>query len=321
VLAPFVLGRRKHVVIYLDVIWLLNFGIDMLLLILTGLVLKLKLNKWRVCIGALFGSCIVFLYFSPLATFVIHPVTKLVYSGLIVFITFGYKRFRFFFKTLCTLYFVSFVTGGGLLGLHFFFQSEVEWMNGVMSTYSGGMGDPISWLFLLIGFPLLWYFSKKQMDDIEVKKIKYDQIVKVEIKVDDVLLQLKGLIDSGNQLYDPITNTPVMIADAARCQDSFPKDFMEQIKSVDNLYDSACEHQYSHRLRIVPYRGIGQESEFLLALKPDEIKIEMKEETIVTKNGLIGFNQTPLSADGEYDCIVHPKIISSGKQPVTRKIS
>lgn len=299
--------------IYLDIIWLLNFGIDAFLLILTGVILKKRLITWRVLLGAFIGSSIVLLYFSPLANVISHPVTRLFYSLCMVFITFGFKRFRNFLQTLCTFYFVTFMIGGGLIGLHYFFQAQTEWVNGVVTTKTTGMGDPVSWGFLLIGFPLLWYFSKKQIDEIEVKKIHYDQVVNVEIKIEHIHIVMKGLIDSGNQLYDPITKTPVMILDINHFKSEFPSGLINQVKTMDNLQLDEEEHVLTNRIRIIPYRGVGQSHQFLLALKPDEVRVKMNNEWFQTSKVLIGLNDTPLSSNGEYECIVHPKMFSNAK--------
>ncbi|HZH63101.1 MAG TPA: sigma-E processing peptidase SpoIIGA, partial [Metabacillus sp.] len=83
--------------IYLDVIWLLNFSFDLLLLVLTAIVLKRKINKFRLVLAALIGSSIVIMMFTPLAFIATHPYGKMVISILMVLSAFGFKRFRFFF--------------------------------------------------------------------------------------------------------------------------------------------------------------------------------------------------------------------------------
>ncbi len=50
---------------------------------------------------------------------------------------------------------------------------------------------------LFFGFPVIYYFSKKRIESVEVTKIHYDQIVKVKIQLAEEELELAGLIDSG----------------------------------------------------------------------------------------------------------------------------
>lgn len=307
--------------IYLDVIWLLNFLFDGLLLLLTAIILKRKVRKIRVIVGALIGSSIVLLMFTPLAPLASHPIVKLIYSVMITLTTFGYKRFSSFLQTLLTFYFTTFVIGGGMIGVHYFFEYELEITDNVLVTTTTGFGHPVSWGFVLIGFPLVWYFAKKQIDSIEMKKIHYDQIVNVTISIDDSSIELKGLIDSGNQLYDPITKTPVMVVDIERLMNFIPKQLIEQSQNINHLgldHGNELAHKWESRVRIIPYRGVGQDHQFLLALKPDYITIVHNSELIKVKKALVGLNHTTLSSEGDYDCIVHPKMLtSSSVQPAS----
>ncbi|MFS0861403.1 sigma-E processing peptidase SpoIIGA [Fredinandcohnia sp. 179-A 10B2 NHS] len=303
--------------IYLDVIWLLNFSFDALLLLLTAFILKRRIIKWRIVVGAFIGSLLVLLIVSPFATIASHPLTKLLFSFAIVGVAFGYKRFRYFFQGLLTFYFTTFMIGGGMIGVHYFLEFEVAVLDGVLLTDSTRYGNPISWGFVLLGFPILWYFSKNRISDIETKQIFYDQIVDVTIQIDDVELKARGLIDSGNQLFDPITKRPVMILDTPKFESYFPKSLIEQSKNIELLTsDSLTEpHKWENRVRLIPYRGVGQNHQFLFALIPDLITIHKGNEDIIVKKGLIALNHTTLSTDGEYDCIVHPKMLVSSTIP------
>ncbi|MBD8068381.1 sigma-E processing peptidase SpoIIGA [Bacillus sp. PS06] len=306
--------------IYLDIIWLLNFLFDFMLLLLTAIILKRKIVKWRIFLAALLGSTIVLLMFMPIQSLASHPIVKILFSCLIILTAFGYKKFRYFFQGLLTFYFTTFMIGGGMIGVHYFFEYEVSITNNVMATSTTGFGDPISWLFVFIGFPLAWYFSKQQIDHIETKKIHYDQIVTVEVSIDHISFSLKGLIDSGNQLYDPISKSPVMILDTKKIEHILPKSILEQSKNLDSLGTNTTEesHPWESRIRLVPYRAVGQDHQFLLALKPDEITLYYNNEKIRVKKALVALNHTTLSSVDEYQCIVHPKmLITSSVQPAS----
>jgi stage II sporulation protein GA (sporulation sigma-E factor processing peptidase) len=299
--------------IYLDIIWLLNFSFDLFLLLLTAIVLKRKIFKVRIFLAALLGSCIVLMMFSPLAFITIHPIGKLIMSMIMVWVAFGFKRFRFFFQSLLTFYFVAFMVGGGMIGAHYFLQAEMSYLDGVLMTNSTGFGHPISWLFVLIGFPIVWMFSRNRLEGLEAKKIHFDQLVTVSIRVDSIQFTLKGLVDSGNQLFDPITRSPVMIIDTLKAQDYIPQQLVNQAIQ-DDVMKSMSEsgndsHPWEHRVRIIPYRVVGSEHQFLLGFKPDEVWIETKNEKIKVHKTIVGLNRTKLSSEDEYECIVHPKML------------
>lgn len=298
--------------IYLDIIWLLNFCFDALLLWLTAYILKRKTVWWRIALGALIGSSLVLLMVSPLSYYAAQPIVKLGFSVFIVGAAFGFKRFRYFMQGLLMFYFSTFMVGGGMIAVHYLIQSEGSGVNmAKVYSHSASFGHPISWFFVLAGFPLLLYFSKQRLAHIEVKKVQYEEIVDVTIAIHDLALNLKGLIDSGNQLYDPMTGAPVMIIDMTKKGHLFPEEIAAQSKNL-NAFSFSLEgglEGWEERIRLIPYRGVGQDHQFLLALKPDKILIQTKTELLNVKKGLIALNHTPLSADGEFDCIVHPKMI------------
>ena len=62
--------------------------------------------------------------------------------------------------------------------------------------------------------------------DSRLSKIEYDVLSDVMIEINGITFMLKGLIDSGNQLYDPITNTPVMIVSSPALADKLPKEIL-----------------------------------------------------------------------------------------------
>lgn len=305
--------KESDVKIYLDVIWLLNFCFDALLLLLTAFILKRHVKKRRLIGGAFIGSSIVLLMFTPFSPIVEHPAGKLAFSVVIVMVTFGFKRFRYFFQNLFSFYFATFLMGGGIIGAHSLLQSHSVVRNGVMITNQTGFGDPISWLFIVAGFPALWFFSKRRIDDIETKNIQYEERVSVQADLGGQMLHVRGLIDSGNQLYDPLTKTPVMIIYIDKLEPIFGAaetmiirntDPLEAIEQLDDSF------RFLDKMRLIPYRGVGQQNQFLLCIKPDHVTIMTKEEMVSADKCLIGISTTKLSADGEFDAIIHPKMLS-----------
>ncbi len=56
-------------------------------------------------------------------------------------------------------------------------------------------------------------FSRRRVEAIREKKLRFEHIIEVKIVWDGRPLMLRGLIDSGNQLVDPLTKTPVMVVE------------------------------------------------------------------------------------------------------------
>ncbi|KHF40770.1 sigma-E processing peptidase SpoIIGA [Halalkalibacter okhensis] len=295
--------------LYIDVIWLLNLCIDYLLIALTALVLKRRFHHIRMILAAVFASLIVFLMFSPVASLFYEPWMKFLYSAVIVFIAFGFKRFQYFLQGLFMFYFVAFMTGGGLFALHYFWNTEMDVLDGIVHVNSGYFGSGISWLFVLIGFPLIWYFSKHRFETIEMKRVQYDQIVDVDITIAGYTFRTKGLIDSGNQLSDPLTKKPVMIIEAKLLYPFFSEQSVNHILRFHEHTQEGGDERLLERACIIPYRVIGQSEPFITGLRPDKVKVIHQEEQFETTNVLLGLQEKELSPDGVFNCIVHPKLV------------
>jgi stage II sporulation protein GA (sporulation sigma-E factor processing peptidase) len=298
-------------VVYLDVIWSLNLLFDSLLLYLTAIFLKRTIRIWRVLAGGFIGSLIILLSFTPIHDYTSMPLSKLLCSIFMVLTTFGYKRMSFFIKALFTLYISTFLIGGALIGTHFFLQND-----SIMITGLKGFGDPISWLFVFIGFPIAWHFSKKNIEGMEMTKIQFDQILNVSLQISTETYTFKGLVDSGNQLYDPISKLPVMFVSIKNQVDGMSEPIKQMAGNPEALIMGTEEFssEWQNRLRIVPCKVVGQEHQLIVAVKPDSIMLEKNGEQFLCEKGLVSFTMQELSPDDSFQCIVHPKMLTGPKQ-------
>lgn len=285
--------------------------------------LKRNYSLWRILLGGFIGSLIILLAFTPLTTYTSHPISKLVFSIIMVMVSFGYKRFRFFITGLMAFYFTTFLIGGSLIGTHYFIQFDIELTSSVFLTSVKGFGDPISWLFVLLGFPIAWQFSKKNVDHVEMTKIKYDQIVGVSMQITNKQLVLKGLIDSGNHVYDPISRLPVMFISLQKITNELPKELASLFENSEEVISGKKEIsiEWQSKIRIIPFRVMGKEHQFMLAIKPDALWIEKDKEITKVERGLVSFTNQQLSSDDSFDCIVHPKMLTGKKTKVQEKVS
>ncbi|HLU21984.1 MAG TPA: sigma-E processing peptidase SpoIIGA [Bacillaceae bacterium] len=297
-------------VVYLDIIWLLNLLVDSLLLWTTSIFLKRKIHPVRIFLGGLLGSIIILLAITPIANVATNPFVKIGLSILMVYIAFGFKRLTSFLSSLLTFYFATFLMGGILLGTHYFLTFNLDLQSAVVLESVRGFGDPVSWLFLLAAFPLAWHFSKRRIDGITVSNIQYDVLMDVSIDINGLKLELKGLIDSGNQLYDPISKTPVMIISVNTIKDMIPNAILTLADEENDVYASISElpPEWSNIMRIIPAKSIGRSNQLLCAFKPQHLSVGKENEAREERKALIVFSNQQLSSDGRFQCIIHPKM-------------
>ena len=299
-------------VAYLDLILLLNWLFDCLLLYWTSILSKRKPKPVRLALAGLVGALFVLLSFTSFGHLANSVWLKLAVSLIMIFIAFGFLRLKLFVKTCFLFYFVTFLTGGILMGIHFLFSYQLvaSPSNGLFYV-TKSYGDPVSWLFVMIGFPCAWIYAKRVFDDMESSVMLHTGIVDVVIKMKEYSFACKGLIDTGNQLYEPITNNPVMILSVASQAGNFPADVLQLLQEPikgEKLSDYMGS-SWGERLRVIPYKVVGKEQQLMLAFRPDSIHITSDNIAGYVQKGIVAITVQTLSHDGVYECIIHPRMM------------
>ncbi|MEH6940538.1 sigma-E processing peptidase SpoIIGA [Bacillus sp. JJ722] len=300
-------------VAYIDLIILLNWCFDSLLLYWTSILLKRKTSFRRIVLGGGIGSILILFFFSPFYNWANSVFVKILFSLLMIFITFGFYRLKTFLKASAMFYFITFLTGGILLGFHFLFSFEFLAADTTYFYTPKSYGDPVSWLFVLGGFPAAWIYSKRIFGEMEMTNLLHEGILNVEIKIKDCFLTCTGFIDTGNQLYEPITNTPVMILSVSQLQERIPKDVMELLQETisSNNISKSIHSSWGERMHIIPYKVLGMDQQLLIAFRPDWIQLSIGDRRGRIHRGLVALTLQTVSHDETYNCIVHPRMAAS----------
>lgn len=295
--------------VFLDIIWLLNFLFDSLLLFLTNFILKRHALKRNIFAAGFLGSLIIFAPLFSTTSFFLTPIGKIIVSMLMILIAFGYRDFRYFIMNWLIFYLCTFVAGGALFGVHYLLLSYDGNGYAFVTKTISGFGDPISWLFVMIMFPLVLFISRGTFDHLVDVKIQYDQIIDVKIVIDGMTIPLKGLIDSGNHLYDPLTKKPVMFASLEKIERMIPGELVRVFENVHELASVNDTLLNQWKITVIPYRVVGQENKILAAMQPDKVEFQYAEKVLETKQVLVAFVRQNFSRDHYFDCIIHPKML------------
>lgn len=301
-------------VLYLDAVWMLNLLIDACLLKLTALMLSRKVSRLRLWSGAVLASMVVLILFTPLSFLIAHPSGKFLFSVLIILTTFGFGRLSSFVQNLAAFYFAAFAVGGGLFGLHYFFQNSSFYANGtLLSTMN--FGDPVSWIFVIAGFPLLWFFSKKRFDQVVTRKWERSTVTGIQIRIFDQNIRTDALIDSGNKLYDPLTRVPVMFLSRSVCQGTIPEPFFQPLQpECFQEIQEQLPTEWLEKLSWIPYRSVDGIPRSLLAFRPDEVLVTHEGRLLSCKKVLVALTDQLLSPSGEFGAILHPDMLLHGRR-------
>ncbi|MDD5888891.1 MAG: sigma-E processing peptidase SpoIIGA [bacterium] len=184
--------------IYLDLVFLLNFFFDFILLYGTSKILKNVVRLGRLLLGSLVAATSVFLLFIELNSISLF-LLKFGLSILIILVTFGKRGFL---KNISYFYLVSIILGGSLYLLNISFNYENK---GILFVNNG---LSINFILMLIASPIILFCYVRQTI---IYKNTYGNIYEVVIKIGKEKYKLKGMIDTGNQLVDPYRKRAVIL--------------------------------------------------------------------------------------------------------------
>lgn len=298
-------------VVYIDIIFLINVLIDGTLIWTTAWSRKLRLHWWRLVLSAVIGgSYAVFLFFPSLG-FMYTFLIKLAFSLVMLLTAFGFGGMTHFLRNVGTFYLINFVAAGAVVGCMYVLQSSNDIINGIMF----GRGAKGTLPLLVISIPLALWMYRRVVHALKRKQEMTSFMAKVDVHIDEVASSCTGLIDTGNQLYDPLTKTPVMVMEASQWEEWIPKTWLDKIRraEVDQIVNAIGTEPFiwQDRLRLVPYRGVNRSTQFMLALKPDRVVITTDSGQIEAVKVLIGLDGGRLSSDNAYQAIIHPSLVQN----------
>ena len=188
--------------IYIDLLLLLNFIYDFLLLISIDIILKRHISILRIILSSIIGALSIVLLFLPFCKSILF-LLKILVSIIMVLIAFKYKNIKYTFTNIVYLYMCSIILGGFLYFLNVEFSYKKVGLIFFHDKFS------INYLAFLILAPLIlgvYIYQHKKY------KSTYNFNIKMQIVfLNGKILSCTGFIDSGNKLKDPISKKYVII--------------------------------------------------------------------------------------------------------------
>ena len=248
--------------IYIDLVLLLNFGFDLILLFSVAIILRRQTNLKKLIIGALIGSITIFSMFINLNSFFLFLI-KIIISILMSLETFGYKNIKYTLKNLFYLYTSSIILGGFL----YFLNIEFSYKNTGLVFYYNGLS--INFIILIILSPIIIYAYVKQA--LELKN-NYSNYYNIDIYLKNgKVIPTTAFLDTGNKLEDPYKKRPIILLNKELLTLDYKKD-----KILLVPYDSLNNHGLLKC--IIPEKifiqGIGFKTNFLVGISNEKIKMD-----------------------------------------------
>lgn len=171
--------------VYLDLIIVINFFYDFLIISSTSTLLKRNVPVVKILVSSLIGEVsLITLFVSFDKLFLI--IFKVLLSVIMIFISFGREKFL---ENIFYFYVITIILGG-------------------TSYLLGGDGYLINVILLVLVSPIvITLYIKMMRENSEKLKVMHDVII-----IDgEFTYKFNGYLDTGNKLIDPITKLPVLM--------------------------------------------------------------------------------------------------------------
>jgi len=244
--------------IYLDLIMILNFFIDFILLLTVSLILKRNISLTRIMFGSFIGGLSILFLFFDMNSIVLF-IFKMIVSVLMTLITFKYINIKYTLINLLYLYMSSIILGG------FLYLLNIEFSYKKVGIIFINNGLSVNFIFLLVFSPIILYIYIKQTKNL---RYNYSNYYNIEIINKNKRYKYTAYMDSGNVLVDSLTKKSVILIDKR--------------KLLFNIKE----------FRLIPYMGVGG-SNMIKVVKIDKLLFNNKE----YNNVLLGIMDS-ISLDG-----------------------
>jgi len=290
--------------IYLDVLLLENIIMNYLIIWLTSIIIKVQTNRIKIFTASTVGALYALLLFFPGYRVLYSMVMKVLLSFLMVVIAFTPSKFREFIKQLSMFYLISFVLGGAVFGLFYFTNTGLPLVNGIFFIRGVSPNILVGAGILTLVFVRLCVMPLYNL--LEKRALYFNFTVCSEGKE----IRLKGLLDTGNTLYDPITHYPVIVAEYSAIKEIIPEGLKKMFEenqdgNLQDLYTRVKETDWISKLRLIPFSSLGKEKGMLLGFKADRVMIKNKS----FKETIIAVYTKSLSQNGEYKALLNPELL------------
>ena len=262
--------------IYAEYFFIENLIANGMMLYLTAGIWKMPVSKGRLTAGAAIASFYAFGIFSPYSGVLYHPVSKLLFSCLLIWLVFGKTSYRMKAKLIFTFYGTGILLGGAVTALLYFTQTT--------GTVSGGVFyfDRLTYFSVLTALLAGYCLIRAFMSLLKDRSSRNPILQPVILCSEKMEKRLMGLVDTGNFLTEPSTGLPVAIGEYEAVKDFFPP-------------------AAQAKLLPVPYRSIGKEAGMLMG-----VKVQIQGDKIEKTECILALYRGKLSEDGDCQLILPP---------------
>ncbi|MDR1589189.1 MAG: sigma-E processing peptidase SpoIIGA [Oscillospiraceae bacterium] len=277
-------------VVYADAVFLLNFIIDYILLLITAKICGCGARRARLAAAAALGG----LYALAAA---IYPDGPLTAAPAVMAAGAGVSAAAFAGQTRgIRLTVVFFAVAAAFAGVVL-----------ALSLLTGGDGLYVNFDFKLLLITFTACYAVLSLVFRGAARAGGESYASLTVRLAGRELRARALIDTGNTLRDPITGCRVIVLGAGEAAPLFPHATARALARVRDrgavaVMEELGKIEGGARFRLVPYSSVGVRGGMLPAFRPDEVLID----GVRAGDALIALSPNGVSDNGTYSALVAP---------------
>ncbi|GHV01431.1 sporulation sigma-E factor-processing peptidase [Clostridia bacterium] len=279
--------------VYIEYFLAYNLSLDLLISVFTLRILRLAAKPWRVLLAAAAGTAAAALYPFLRVPAVPMLLIKCGAAGAAVFLLYAFKSVRKYFAAYVAFIFVTFLFGGAayaFLNLPFDIFGNLR-PDGKDAAIAAACAAAF------VGYFLISFVKRlhKTRDTAGFMR-------KISVFIDGKRADLNAFLDTGNQLYDPVSGLPVVLIERAAFCQLFGSDRKTNRDSPFSAFGFRLPKGRSIDLSTAAGRGK------IFIFKPDKILIYSDKGANTIVDVTVGLYEGTLSKTGEYAGLLHPAL-------------
>ena len=288
--------------IYIDIVLIENVIMNFIILLATGLILKEKMKTTRLFLASLLGAIYSVISYWSILEIYSSIILKIILSIVIIYIAFNPQNIKKLWKDILIFYLTSFVFGGAAFALIYIVRpQDILMKNGLfLGTY------PLK--TIILGAVIAFVIIMTAFTVVKSKITKKDMFCKVEMQLNEKIIKTTAMIDTGNLLKEPITNTPVIVVEHTLLYDCMPKEILNHLDELlggefKNIPQEIKEN-YMTWIRFIPFSSLGKQNGMLLGIKAEYVKIKAENKEEKRNDVILGMYNKSLTKRGEYRALM-----------------
>ncbi len=294
-------------IVYLDLLSLINLIMNFLILWATAKLSNIKYSLWRLLLTALLGTIYTIMNIMPRFAFLNRISFHLLISVIMVIVSFAPLSRKLFFKTIGYFYLITFVAAGAIFALY-----NLTGGNPLDSLARVLNISPNNLWIIILGSLFVIVIGKFGWIFIQYKLLPDIFCVPIIISFDDKVIEMNALVDTGNQLQDPLTKVPVIVVELEEIMEILPDEVRRVISEYSindgNLMSQFSDIPWSNRFRLIPFSSLGKSDGMLIGFRPDNVRIRTKNEIFIVDRVIVALQDKKLDPNNNYQALLNPEV-------------